>query len=388
MTRRRLTLLALSALLCTPPACDSQAGPATEEHSGAAHVHGQDEHGLVFLEPQHEAHPNWVDIGELELGEVSRATVKLANVERRAITIQSVLSGCSCTIPELVCVLPSGERVQGDPTASTEALVVPPGATLELGLRIDSRLSPARNKDKLVVVRMTTDDDSDPYVTIEVRMKIVAAFQTVPPEIDLQRIPRNAGGQGAAEIAAIGDSGRILLDVLETPPGLALSLIESTRAGAMPSWNLIARVDGPLPLGYQERTLKLRASGPQAAGEGRPFEVKLRWTAVEDVEIVPARLLFLHDGARGREVAQAELFARLPGQRLRILEHALSGVGVEGLTVTIEPAQPDAEGKSNRWRMLLDPGPTPKPGPIDGLLTLRTDDPQFPSFEVPVMRKR
>ena len=106
--------------------------------------------------------------------------------------------------------------------------MVPPRAVVELVVHVDSRLSPARNKDKLGVVRLTTDDEHDPYLSIELRMKVTSAFQCVPAELDLQRIARNGGALGRVDIAAIGDSGRRLLDVLETTPEIGATLAETT----------------------------------------------------------------------------------------------------------------------------------------------------------------
>lgn len=394
---RFLPHLFLSAVLGFALAsCDTNSSAAGDPHDGDGHehdvsastdVHGQDERGFVVLDPQHPAHPNWADVGDLELGEVATATIQLKNVEKTPITIQSVLSGCSCTVPSLACVTESGERIEGDPSSSTEALVVPPGAVVELSLRVDSLLSPARNKEKLVVVRMQTDSDYDPYLTIELRMKIVAAFQSVPPELDLRRIPRNGGGAGTLQIGAIGDSGRGLARILEMPPGFDCALVEDPPMGLTPVWTLRVRVEGPLALGPAEKKIVLATTGPGREGEGRPYEVKVRWNAVEDVEVAPARMLFLRDGSLGRDVAQTELFARLPGHMLAITSATISGPGTDGLIVQLEPAPPVTDGRASRWRITVDPGAALQLGTVNGTVVLTTDDPEHPRFEIPIARK-
>jgi hypothetical protein len=134
--------------------------------------------------------------------------------------------------------------------------------------------------------------------------------------------------------------------------------------------------------------LRLSTSHESGIGEGRPYEVKVRWNAVEDVEVVPPRLLFLADPALGREVGRVELFARLAGSRVRLVQATVAGSSVEGLEVTFEPAlsELDSEGKSSRWRVTVDP--RGRTGPIDGTLTILTDDPAFPRFDVPMVRRR
>lgn len=393
MPRRILSCLLPLALLLPGCSEDAHVDHAGHEHGasgddhGGAEVHGQDERGFVFLDPQHPAHPNWADIGDLELGETATTTVRMRNVEDHPITIDSVLAGCSCTTPSIAAITSSGERIVGDARASSRVLVVPPQAVVELELHVDSRLSPARNKDKLVVVRLTTDDEHDPYLSIELRMKVTSAFQCVPAELDLQRIARNGGALGRVDIAAIGDSGRRLLEVLEPPPELGVTLAEANPMGVSPVWSLHVTVRPPLPLGAQERILRIGTSHASGVGEGRPYEIKVRWTATEDVEVSPARMLFLRDGTLGRELAQTELFARLAGQTIAITGSSIEGPGTEGLVVQVEPAAPVADGRSARWRISVDPGAGKQLGKLEGRVILTTDDASYPRFEIPIARR-
>ncbi|MBM3989660.1 MAG: DUF1573 domain-containing protein [Planctomycetes bacterium] len=360
---------------------------ADAQAEGGAEVHGQDERGLVFLDPQHPAHPNWVDVGDLELGDSTTATVRMRNVEDHAITIDSVLAGCSCTIPSIAALTAAGERIVGDARASSGVLVVPPQAVVELTLFVDSRLSPARNKDKLVVVRLTTDDDHDPYLSIELRMKVLSAFQCVPTELDLARIPRNGGALGRVDIATIGDSGRRLLDVLETGPEIGATLAEASPMGVASVWSLHVAVRAPLPLGPQQRVLRISTTDASGVGEGRPYEVKVRWTATEDVEVAPARMLFLRDGELGREIARTELFARLAGQTIAITGASIEGPGTEGLIVQTEPAAPVQDGRAARWRISVDPGANVSLGKLAGRVIVTTDDANYARFEIPIARR-
>jgi hypothetical protein len=402
MVLRILTCILPLALLLSGCSEDAHVDHAGHEHgaSGDGHehaapghghegaeVHGQDERGFVFLDPQHPAHPNWVDIGDLELGDTATTTVRMRNVEDHPITIDSVLAGCSCTTPSIAAITRSGERIVGDARASARVLVVPPQAVVELSLFVDSRLSPARNKSKLVVVRLTTDDEQDPYISIELRMKVTSAFQCLPTELDLQRVPRNGGALGRVDIAAIGDSGRRLLEVLETNPQLGATLAEANPMGVSPMWSLHVTVRPPLPLGPQEHTVRLATSHESGVGEGRPYEIKVRWTATEDVEVSPARMLFLRDGALGREVAQTELFARLAGQTIAITSASIEGPGTEGLVVQTEPASPVLDGRSSRWRITVDPGANVKLGKLEGRVIVTTDDPSYPRFEIGIARR-
>src|SRR5690606_33917896 len=121
--RLRVSLLAaLCAIVgaaVLPLACDGDHGADSSAAAAHADEHSLEPAAFEFLDPQHSAHPNWVDMGNIPIGEIHEATVRMKNVEGRPITIQSVQAGCSCTLPELVAVLPSGERIVGDMRSRT-----------------------------------------------------------------------------------------------------------------------------------------------------------------------------------------------------------------------------------------------------------------------------
>ena len=139
--------------------------------------------------------------------------------------------------------------------------------------------------------------------------------------------------------------------------------------------------------GAQERILRIGTSHASGVGEGRPYEIKVRWTATEDVEVSPARMLFLRDGTLGRELAQTELFARLAGQTIAITGSSIEGPGTEGLVVQVEPAAPVADGRSARWRISVDPGAGKQLGKLEGRVILTTDDASYPRLEIPIARR-
>ncbi len=383
--RLRLSLLAALGAALLPLACDGDHG--AEPNAAAAH---SEEHSLQpsafeFLEPQHSAHPNWVDMGNIPIGEIHEATVRMKNVEGRAITIQSVQAGCSCTLPELVAVLPGGQRIVGDMRSRTAILTAPPDSVVELKLRVDSAQAPVKNKDKIVIVRMTTDSPSTPYLTVEARMRIHAPLQAIPPDIHLERVGENAGGQGFTDITPMAPSGEEVVEVLEAPPGV-VARIERHEISGIGLWRLHARLEPPTALGYQERWITLRTTGPGGEGEGRPLKVKVRWTGAPDVEIAPARMLFLRSGETGAMRASAELISHMPGHRVRVVSHSLEGASEEQLKVSITPLGADEEGRAPRWQIALDPR-VPLPDNFDGVLKLELDDPQYPRVEVAFFRR-
>ncbi len=381
--------LACALLSIALAACDADHEEHASDQHGAdsaqAHTLALGAGGFQILDPQHAAHPNWIDIGDLALGEVREAVLRMKNVEARTTRIEQVQAGCSCTAPKLTAVLPDGQRIAGDMSSNECVLSVPAGAIVEVLLRVDSAQAPVKNKDKIVLVRMTTDSERTPYLTLEARMKIHAPLQPIPPDVHLERIGINAGGEGYTDITPVLPSGEQVLGVLEAPDGV-VTRIEPRELGGVTLWRLYARIEPPVAMGYHEKWLRVKTSGPGGVGEGRPLDVKLRWTGVSDVEVAPARMLFLRNGAAGQELASAELITHMPGHRLKVLGHSLRGADESLLRVAIEPYAPDASGRATRWRIALEPS-APLSGALEGVLVLELDDPQWPRVEVPFVRR-
>lgn len=382
----------LAALLCAlaalvAPACED----AHDEHGSAPHdeasAHAIALGGGAFeiLDPQHAAHPNWIDLGDIPLGEVREAVLRMKNVEGRTIRIEQVQAGCSCTAPTLTAVLEDGSRLAGDMRSRECVLSVPAGAVVEVALRVDSVQAPVKNKDKIVLVRMTTDSELTPYLTLEARMKVHAPLQPIPPDIHIERVGVNAGGEGFTDITPVMPSGEEVLEVLDAPPGV-VTRIEPRELAGVRLWRLYARLDPPVEAGYHEKWIRVKTSGPGGVGEGPPLAIKLRWTGAADVEVSPARMLFLRGGEKGGELASAELITHMPGHRLKVLGHSLRGAEKADLRVAITPLSPDEQGRAARWSIAIEPG-APLDGALQGVLVIELDDPQWPSVEVPFSRR-
>ena len=376
---RARTLVALAALLALP--LTGLVLGACHDSGGTAQVGG-----LLLLEPEDKSKPLWVEIGEIQLGDVRDKVVRLFNNEDRPLVIQQIQAGCSCTSVNVSYVDEHGAKVVGDVRSSTQVLTLPKGAIADLALHVDSRNAPTKNKDKVVVVRIVTDSATEPYFSFDAHMRVNAAFQAVPPAIDLQRIAANSGGEGSTELAMIDVRGERLVDVLEAPPGVEATLTLGQRAGAE-VWTLSAHVKPPLALGYFDKPIRLRTTGQNGVGEGHPFEVPLRFYAVGDVDVMPAKLLLAHPAPGAPERGECDVFMRLPGARVRVVGHSFVGEHGEQLHVEITAVTPDTQGRSAHWHIAVTPQGELGREALSGTLVLETDDAQFPRIEVPWLRR-
>jgi hypothetical protein len=378
----RLSLVLLLAV----SACDTSADPAaapeladTAQPSGANVAPAG---GLALIEPAHPAHPGWVDLGDLPLGVVHEHVIPLKNLEDRPLTVRSIRAGCSCTLPSISYVGDDGQRVVGDPTGPGDVITLPPLAEAELVLRVDTKRAPVQNKPKLIQVRIVTNSELEPYLTVDARLLVVAAFRCAPTAVDLGRVPLNGGGRGATRVFPGDDSGRQITGVASVPEGLEALVSESYQLG-LTAWDLEVRVQPPITPGYRTHQVQLSTTGPDGEGEGEPYTVEVRLTGVADVEIRPTRLLLrpltLGELPRG----EVQLFSHLTGHRLLIEGATVEGPGAEKLLVELRPDLPDDDGRSATWTIVLQASKALGPDPMMGVLKLTLDDPQHPELTVP-----
>jgi hypothetical protein len=382
----RAASLALALFLaCVGAACggapSSGAVPETPETLG----------GLAVVDPEDPEHPWSIELGTVPDGETVERVVRLENRLRAAdgepmpLTIRSILSGCSCTLPSISYAAADGTRVHGDPRAGNGVITLPPGAVAELVLHVDTRSAPVKNRPKLIVIRIVTDSPSDPYLSLEVRVLVDAPFGAAPPLINLGPVGVNAGGAGAVDVYAVHpEQEREIVRVLEAPPNVETELERKPLGPGL--WTLRARLLPPIPQGHQEYVIRLGTTGPGGIGEGRPFEVRLAAQGTPDVQILPERLLLAVPPGGGAERAEAEILSRIPGQRFAVVGARLEGGASDRLRVELVPASPDQDGRSGRWLVrLVASEPLVEPA-VAGKLVLRLDDSQFPELQAAYLK--
>jgi len=366
----RLSVLAFLAL-----------GAASCERSTPTPSPAPDGAGLEIVDAQHADHPDEVDFGRLALGEIAARTVKLRNASTAAITIRDVQAGCTCTSSSISYVDPaSGARVRGDPERKGQLLSLPAGAMAELELTIDTALSVARNQYKLVIVRMTADSPSTPFLTFNVHVFVTSPFRPAPAVIDLRNVAQHGGAVGEIGLAPDGTEGQLITRVLECPPEIEAE-VAPQRLGGVDLWIVRARIPPPVPLGFREHVLKLATTGPGGQGEGPPLEVKVRATGVADAAIDPPLVVLQREDPSAPPKASARLVSRLAGQDLRVVAARAEGVEPGRIDVRFAPLSPNAEGRAPAWELALTAQADLGPVPLSGLLVVETDDEQVPRVQ-------
>jgi len=368
-----LGLCVLIPMACAPG--DSAQAPVVEPVPG----------GLEVVDPPNPAYPVDIGLGDLDYGETVEHVVKLRNLEDRALTIKKITAGCSCTLPSIAYTAPDGTRTVGNPRREGDLLVVPPGGICDLTVSVNTRLSPTRNSRKRVIVRIDSDSQSDPYLSLEIHFTVVFPFQITPAIIDLGHLAINGGGSGSTDIVPIGGTGHRVLGVLECPQELECDLVPVNRLGEG-IWVLHVRWLPPLASGYSRRLVKLSTSGPDGRGEGRPLEIQVQTNGVPDVTASPTRLVFPPaDGARPN-LALVEVQARLPGQKLKVRSTEILGPAADALKVLCEPIEPDEHGRATRLEVQLYLEPSEAPEAFSGVVRLEFEGDEAEPLEIQYVR--
>ena len=378
--------LALALATACGPAADSGTGvvPAS---AGDSHPGTRDERtGLVLVEPHHPAHPGWVDFGTIQLGEVASRTVELVNREGRPLTIQNLQAGCACTIPSLAYRDAGGELVVGNPRSRGRVLTVPADATVELTISVDSRQAPVRNKPKRVNVRLVTDSDTDPYLTVEAQFFVEAPFRLGPERLDLGEVAQHGLGRGAVRIVPLLDIAPVA--VTSAPPGIGLELVEVPFQGEA-AWELRALAEPPVELGLVEHRATLSTRRGDGS-DGPPLDVPIRITGVPDLQIQPARL-WLRVTRGVPEPAEVVVRTNLPGHRFRVHSPTVEGDGSQDLTVALVPEAPGDGTLAAAWTVRLSPTPgllaalQSASGDLQGVLQLELEGAEPAHLSVPYL---
>ncbi len=295
--------------------------------------------------------PFFHTFGKVPFGSTVTHVFELENTERVPISILRITPGCSCTVPRITAVSPSGERSEGRPSDSGRLLTVPPGWIAELELSIDTRgREVVSNVDKLVTVRLMSDSALTPFIGLELHLKVVRPLELVPAEFNLDRLATSIGGRAQVRIVSREPHDSEPVEIVASPEGVEVELYpDPSSPGGV--WILDARVAADLPPGPLLGEVAVRTV--QGDGPGLTLAVPLRVEIVPDLSVEPAKLTLMPNAQGELPERGASIFLRLPGETFRVQRVGLVGEQREILEVEALPFEPREDGSSNRWEIDL-----------------------------------
>jgi hypothetical protein len=375
----RIALLVAGLAACGPSA---PTGPQAAER-----------HGLVLLPSDAPLAPGvekrderlfFHDFGRVRDGEQVAHVFRLRNEDPVDVSITRVVPGCGCTVPSLRAVLPDGTVVAGESPGSKaeKLLTVPPGGLAEIEISVDTSHISNKNVDKLVTIGITTDSPGGYFVNLEVHILVARPIYAVPESLNLGKVPENGGGSGTIELVPAPGFEEEVVGVGELPEGVRAELRRESRIGGE-IHVLELHLEPPLPLGQLRRTVVIAtedAQGDPAAG----VEIPIVAMVVPDLVSDPARIILTGPSGVPLE-GQTRVSSLLAGHRLRVRTvEVLDPSHASWLDARVEPLDPDDDGRSADWQVVLRAEAVPEgvETPLGGDLRLTIDDPQHPTFTV------
>lgn len=394
-------LLALCALACQgcgsktpdPAAPGATQGTGARPQAPAAAPAG----GLVVLPGSNQVttaapgqeepeRPYFHSFGEVAWGEVVRHPFRVRNDEGVAVRLLEMQSSCGCSVaaPRLLAEdgTPEPARADDDLLGTIDGLLlIPPGRVAEFSVSIDTGALPRQSGPKHVMVRLTTDAPTTPWLTLEAHAHIDVGFVPVPAGTDFGRVPQGLGATRTIEIRQEGPRALRLTEVLSAPAGVDVRL-EEVPGGARPRW--VATLEVPLGTDLGNVGGHLRIAAVDARGESiAPLELPVVGQVVPDIDVTPPRYFLRPRPGRERLEQELRLLSRVPGLRFRVVGHHLQGEAHEHLEFVAEAVDPDSAGRSREWRISLSAPAGAFEGTFGGELRVLLDDPQHPEIQIP-----
>lgn len=363
MTTNALLLTRLLlALLCGLPAasCGEAVPDAAPRPSG-----------LVIQNPT-AGRDYFHEFGNVPWGSVPRHAFLLKNCDSAPVAITDIQTVCYCTQPTAVVVAADGTR--GTPSKDGKGLVVPPGASLEVAVAIDTKLVEKPNVDKLALVRLRCDSAATPYISFELHCVVKKTFRAVPQEAELGRIGTASGKAARVDcsVEVKGDPSRLVrIERVDGPFEAALQ--ETTIAGET-VWIVSVTAPPGLPLGPVRGKVVLAASAPEGRDQPAPFEVPVSGSVVDDLLALPPNIAFGTPAAGVATTVVVDLVASMPNDRFRVVRHAVEGFDEGEIAVLWQPQGADDEGRAPAWRAQVQATAARK-GPRSGGILVETDHP-------------
>jgi hypothetical protein len=354
-------------------ACHRAPAPAAVE-SGA----------LVVVNPVGDR-PTYFDLGRIPYGRKAEHVFRVRNDESGAVTVHDLLPSCGCASAKISVPGVGGVVVAGDATNHEALIRIPPGATADLTVTIDTEHVQVVNQDKLAQVRMRSDSKSAPFLTFEVHLIAERAMLAVPAEIELGQTPRSAGKSGRADVSADRKGSRARILGVESVEGPFTATADETDVGGTPVWVVVANAKPDLPVGPVSGKVILSVSGEDGTGKGQPFQIPVRAQISEDVVAMPPVFLFgAFERAKGA-TKESELVALVPGERVRAI--GMNVFGAQGgvpseVAAEVTPVEPDADGRAEKWKIVLKASEKMPEGPFSGTLVIALDHPRVKAIRM------
>lgn len=337
---------------------------------------------LVVVNPVGDR-PTYFDLGRIPYGRKAEHVFKIRNDEGGAVTVHDLLPSCGCASAR-ISVPGVGEAAVAGTATNHDALIrIPPGATADLTVTIDTEHVLVMNQDKLAQVRMRSDSKTSPFLTFEIHLVAERSMRAVPAEIELGQTPRSVGKSGKTTVSTEIATSRARVLGIESVEGPFTATVDETDMAGQRVWIVVATAKAGLKTGPVSGKVILSVSGDEGTGSGPPFQIRVWAQIMEDVILWPPLFQFAPFEQGHKAEMPTELFALVPGEKVKVTGTSVVATP-EGATSEIAaeatPVDPDADGRAAKWKIVLRTSEKLAECSFSGTLKIALDHPRVPEI--------
>ncbi|MFT4538295.1 MAG: hypothetical protein ACI835_000728 [Planctomycetota bacterium] len=339
--------------------------------------------GLYILNPGPDARPHFHDYGHVPFGDAATHVFQMRNGDPEPITIKSLQGGCACIrVSRISCTTQDGTTTTGNPRSKKSVIVIPPGAQLDLAVRMDTSQLRNPNKEKLEILRMMTTSIVTPYPTFELHVKSQQLFQFSPRRLLFGDVPSSSGAESMTRIvtSGFGDQAKVL-EVID-PGKHCEAVLEQGFLNGEHLWTVRVRLPEFLSKGPIIDEIVLSTTDENGEGNEGRERIEILAQITGDIVMNPRLLSFGSKPLGSAALTQGVLRALVPGTRVLVQSIEIEGDAAKHLRAEAVAIGPDSNGASHQWDILLHLDDQVPAGRFDGKLRVLLDDSQTPEVVV------
>ena len=263
-----------------------------------------------------------VDFGDIQDYETRKATVSFTNNGDQTLEVFRVQPTCGCT------------------TTALEKTLFAPGE----GDQIELTFKPKGSGKQTKVVRVLTNDVTNPSQEIKIKANVISSVTVTPPALSFGRIALNEGAKRTLTISAPNESFKIG-DVMifgDLKDKTKLTLNRTSAEGAVPkTWKVDVSIDPSIEWGWYTGSVRVNGT-VQNPGDTtpRPINKTVGMNANVQGKVQASDSMFrLLSLAQNKDFQKNIRLSRGDGQPLEIRSAEVIGGNLASMNVIIKPIE-------------------------------------------------
>ena len=263
-----------------------------------------------------------VDFGDIQDYETRKATVSFTNNGDQTLEVFRIQPTCGCT------------------TTALEKTLFAPGE----GDQIELTFKPKGSGKQTKVVRVLTNDVTNPSQEIKIKANVISSVTVTPPALSFGRIALNEGATRTLTISAPNESFKIgevkIFGDLQDKASLTLN--RTSAEGAIPkTWKVDVSIDPSIKWGWYTGSVRVNGT-VQNPGDAapKPINKTVGMNANVQGKVQASDSMFrLLSLARNKDFQKNIRLSRADGQPLEILSAEVIGGNLGNMNVIIKPIE-------------------------------------------------